>query len=345
MPRNEITATYRIVTPLFLGDARSEWLADTICPTSVKGALRFWWRAVNWRRFRAVTSCDSSALRLLHHEEARLFGSAAGDGQGGQSRFLLRTAFDKPKAEENKWPANDNTGSGYLGLGLWETKGKETGKPQPHRKAFPENHDFRVILRFRPGTQQADIENIRETLRIWGLLGGLGGRGQRRGFGSVAITHLDGRNERTMDEKGYGDRLCSLLGTDTFDTDILTDNPPYTAFGPGFRVIIAASCSDPRKTHNALGQIFKEYRGQNGNLRGQEKIPFGLPLQMVDDKNRRASPLLFHIHPLKGNRFMGVVAFFPTTTFHHDREYADITLFRVEEFLNGKEQIVPPPLP
>lgn len=43
---NKITASYRIVTPMFIGDAKQE--ASGISPTSVKGALRFWWRALNW---------------------------------------------------------------------------------------------------------------------------------------------------------------------------------------------------------------------------------------------------------------------------------------------------------
>lgn len=43
---SKITATYRIVTPMFVGDANQQ--ATEISPQSVKGALRFWWRALNW---------------------------------------------------------------------------------------------------------------------------------------------------------------------------------------------------------------------------------------------------------------------------------------------------------
>lgn len=38
---DKIIACYRIVTPMFIGDAKQE--ATAISPQSVKGALRFWW--------------------------------------------------------------------------------------------------------------------------------------------------------------------------------------------------------------------------------------------------------------------------------------------------------------
>ncbi len=42
----KITARYRITTPMFIGDAAQQ--ASGISPAAVKGALRFWWRALNW---------------------------------------------------------------------------------------------------------------------------------------------------------------------------------------------------------------------------------------------------------------------------------------------------------
>lgn len=112
-----LEATYRIVTPMFIGGA-DQTPADGIRAPSVKGALRFWWRALNWCRLRTATSCDESALRMLHDEEARLFGIAAGSGRDfGQGVFLLRVTRQPKQVAEAGWPQN-NTGSGYLGYGL-----------------------------------------------------------------------------------------------------------------------------------------------------------------------------------------------------------------------------------
>ena len=46
---NTLEATYRIVTPMFIGDAEQK--ATSLRPPSIKGALRFWWRALNWKSY------------------------------------------------------------------------------------------------------------------------------------------------------------------------------------------------------------------------------------------------------------------------------------------------------
>jgi CRISPR-associated protein Cmr1 len=51
-----VTARFQIVTPMFLGGAGQK--AEGIRPPSVKGALRFWWRALNWGRFRQAPGAD-----------------------------------------------------------------------------------------------------------------------------------------------------------------------------------------------------------------------------------------------------------------------------------------------
>jgi len=84
-----IEATYRIVTPMFIGGANHD-PSDGIRPPSFKGALRFWWRALNWGKFYQKNNRDeAAALKALHQEEARLFGSAVKDGKGGQGVFYF----------------------------------------------------------------------------------------------------------------------------------------------------------------------------------------------------------------------------------------------------------------
>jgi len=75
----EIKAIYRIVTPMFIGGANQD-PSDGIRPPSFKGALRFWWRALNWGKFYHECRDKKKALQALHQEELRLFGSAVKDG-------------------------------------------------------------------------------------------------------------------------------------------------------------------------------------------------------------------------------------------------------------------------
>ncbi|MGH8604475.1 MAG: type III-B CRISPR module RAMP protein Cmr1, partial [Gammaproteobacteria bacterium] len=137
-----LQATYRIVTPMFLGGANQD-PSDGIRPPSVKGALRFWWRALNWWRFRNADTDDAAALRELHKEEARLFGAAANDdGEGGQGCFHLRVSEETNNAS----PPNAGDGHKYmLGRGLIGANGTYL------RKAISTG-TFTVKLLFRPKT-------------------------------------------------------------------------------------------------------------------------------------------------------------------------------------------------
>lgn len=318
---NEIKATFRIVTPMFLGGANTSELADTIRPPSIKGAMRFWWRALTWGRIRAQASDDNAALSELHRQEADLFGLAAGANAGGQSRLSLNVRDFKRLGDGeivSNWPLR-NTGSGYLGLGLFESGHRDKGTYQAARKAFPEDRTFTLALRFRPNTRQEQIEELRETLHVFGLLGGLGSRGQRRGFGSVALTKLDGQDTSIASKEAYRSAVERV-----FVSAVSAPVPPYTALSQdsSFK-LFPQTHSKARSAHNALGDAYKQHRGQASNLRGRAKIGFGLPLMDVDTNNRRASPLHFHVHPV-GNEFVGVVLYLPSSLFHPAYEHPDM---------------------
>jgi len=98
----KIEAQFEIVTPMFIGDAEQN--ATEISPSSVKGALRFWWRALNWGRFLEQAGNEAKALQLLHRQEVMLFGGlpekikddeTSKEKQIGQGEFLLRVNQSK----------------------------------------------------------------------------------------------------------------------------------------------------------------------------------------------------------------------------------------------------------
>jgi len=308
-----INATYRIVTPMFIGNAEQK--ADSVRPPAIKGALRFWWRALNWGRCLQEAGSESVALTQLHRQEASLFGSAADENGAGQGRFLLRVRQQPRIALETVWPQN-NTGSGYLGYGLMATN------DQLHREGLREDVDFGLELYFRSKTEPAAVDALIETLRVWSLFGGLGSRA-RRGFGSVTLLDLNGQDAR-LDQAAY-EAAAQCILTDAVAVEAF---PPYTAFNAHARFGILAKGRNARETHNQAGLLYKNHRGQASTLRGAAKIPFGLPLQGVDPDSRRASPLFFHIHALHDGSFAAAVLYLPAV-FHHDRRYqpSDLSTF------------------
>jgi CRISPR-associated protein Cmr1 len=171
--KNTIKATFSIVTPMFLGDAEQK--AVDIRPPSIKGALRFWWRALNWGRLaHECLNDEAAALRKLHAEEARLFGISASNDQGGQGVFLLR--IDSNKMQTRELPSGQGSALGYL-----------KGQGLNTRQAISENQKFSVQLFFRPLVSPIDKKSIADALYAFGLLGALGSRA-RHGMGSVALT-------------------------------------------------------------------------------------------------------------------------------------------------------------
>ncbi len=336
-----LSATYRIVTPMFIGDGNQQ--ATAIRPPSVKGALRFWWRALQWGKIRQNYETDEAALQELHKKEARLFGCAADERKpdSGQGVFLLRIIKQPNLAEwEEKWPLkpinNLSPGSTFLGFGLFESgKGDDY---QPHRRGILEtkNNKFTLRLDFKPTASKDDIASIEQALRVWGLFGGLGSRA-RRGFGAITLTELRHNNNTPLKVSHTQQQYEQTIAEHLTQFREITDYPPYTAFSGQASYKIFTLDKDARKVHNNIGTNYKRFRDEIGKANKLRKCAFGLPLKDHDDINRRASPLFFHVHELQDGTFIGIALFLPAV-FHHKEEYTNTQRFLqpVVQFMEAK---------
>jgi CRISPR-associated protein Cmr1 len=302
-----IEATYRIVTPMFIGDAQQE--ATTISPQSVKGALRFWWRALMWGEIYLDTKNNVAALKKLHELEGKLFGQATDNANA--ALFTLRVNDSAIKYQKKSdWPRGGNDFSGYLGLGLWESGRADKGNYQPHRHYIDENQTFAVTLICSPKVTEAQRDTLSDALIAWGLWGGLGSR-SRRAFGSVALTTLQGNSFVFNTSADYQKASTDLLKKYRLKVPVQS---PYTALNQGSQWLVQTSgFANARLAHQHLGEAFKNYRGQPSRLRGSIKRVFGMPYSggtRLESEARRASPLLFHIHPI-GQQYVNTVLYMP----------------------------------
>lgn len=264
---------------------------------------------------------------MLHKEEARLFGIAAGDQSGGQGVFLLNVVQSTEKAEQ---AFKEMTGAQLylLGQGLGSFKGGN----HTTRSAVI-GGTFSVRLIFRPNTHEDDRKSIADALYLFGLLGSLGSRA-RHGMGSVALTSWSG-DSRTVPQ----DKAAFKAALLAYWTQLPASIPPFTAFSQKSRVDVSAVGNDPLRLLTTVGseqQMYRSY-GQNGKVAGKQaernfagdhdlimdatngkqikdpprRVAFGLPhnyffssTKAKADVNyapqgkdgRRASPLLLHIH-------------------------------------------------
>ncbi len=238
-----IKASYRIVTPMFMGGADLS-PSDGIRPPSFKGALRFWWRALNWGKFESLVE--------LHREEVALFGGSA--EQGGQGAFVLKI---ESVALNNKRFSPKSGHKYLLGQGLYHFK---QGLLRDHIYSG----GFDVVLRFRKSDK---IDTIKEALICLGCLGGLGSR-SRKGFGSLSIVSLKvGEHEQGLPQNV--DELQQLFQSVMNSYDGL---PPYSAFSVYSRIDISQTGKDALELLNIAGSKLQMYRGYGRNQGGKHKI-------------------------------------------------------------------------
>lgn len=368
-----IRATYRIVTPMFIGDADQK--ASGISPASVKGALRFWWRALRWGqiRIRNEIQSDTAALQRLHKEEADLFGTSADNGRA--ARFILRVTSDARSAVLT----TPQSGIQYLlGQGLYHFN---NGYLRP---ALAADALLTIELYINPKSdKQSQIEydtqntQLAQTLLILGLLGGLGSRA-RKGFGSLAIESLTNGKEKVAIPKNIAE-LTDIISRWIHTVGL----PPFTAFSSKTRIDITAQGTKPldilnkvgeeqqlyrsygradhSKEHKIAGKIAEQNFKQDHDLvaniianRQALTIPkrsiFGLPHNyffssngkkadfspIAANRTRRASPLFIHVHQFPDKKAVVIQTLLPSE-FLPDRTALE---FKMGNKPNDKVQVL-----
>jgi CRISPR-associated protein Cmr1 len=338
---NRITATFEVVTPLFLGGADPTRTVE-LRPPSIKGALRFWWRALAWSR-------HNGDLIKIRAEESRLFGTAGDDGEtdgaGGQASFFIRVrSEDKPSTFDPGQVLTDQKGqtvgpgARYCGYGLMEAFGssqKGTKPGQLVRACIRSPWQFTVEIASRTHLDPM----VLSALQLMGLLGGLGAR-TRRGYGSLSLLSLAGDIEPWQPPSNceeYKIELRRIVAAEKLSDQ---QQPPFTAFAKATRLLIARSDRDPFRLLNEIGLKMMLYRswGRNGKIGSGDseknfeddhdwfklkkdfeqahprRAIFGLPhnysrnLGVISKlHDRRASPLFIHIQRLK-NGYVAVLS-------------------------------------
>lgn len=339
-----IVATYRVVTPMFCGGASRE-RAEFRIP-SFKGVLRWWWRALAWSRFggdlRRIReeeallfgSADKGQGRVLirllpgnppQGLETKALLTSGGSVVGPGARYLgygVLEAFDRR-------PTNGKPGA----------RGGELTRP-----CLAAPFELKLELRCRE-LEPSRRDLLLDALRALGLLGGMGAK-SRKGYGSLVLTGL-GATGRDWNEPSSPEALCQQIGD--LQAPEMPELPPYTAFSFRTRHVVlpAAGRESPLGLLDRVGREMVRFRsfGKDGMILGRlrevegnfrddhdlmklpphyrrthpRRVAFGLPHNYGSPRqdqvgpangDRRASPLLIHIHECAGKP-VAVVSFFP----------------------------------
>lgn len=205
----ELRVQLEVVTPILGGSHQTRAIddVDVIRAPSVRGHLRFWWRALY-----AAQYANADAL---YKRESALWGRAATD-DGGRSAVEIRVSVERvgstDTSEIRLFSSRDQpaTPGAYA---LWPARA-ETKTNTPTAPRRQPGTQFQLTLKV-PAAHEAEVKNA---LRAWILFGGYGGR-TRRGLGSLKVLE----NARSwLPSAGTREALTSLFGLDVFEAPTRT---------------------------------------------------------------------------------------------------------------------------
>lgn len=243
---NSVIFKCEIITPMFLAGADGK--TPELRPPSIKGMMRFWWRAIE------KAEKDTEKLKM---EEGQLFGSS--DEKIGKSKFFVRII------------ANNLTTDDF--------------SPVPHStkkfnfKGFNIGQMYSVVL-----SGKDDIAKFKTICELSMLLGGLGKR-SRRGFGSVHCENWDFTNDNEVIQFIL-DKLNSIQ-PDFYKKDmkIYRNSSPKANYPFIKEIALGKPEKDPFGLLKKIGQASHKYRDNAlGSGRPRMASPIYVSIVKMGDK-------------------------------------------------------------
>ncbi len=353
LARQQATQPVRIplvtVTPLFLAGAEPRGAPELRAP-SVRGALRFWLRALAGGCY----GTDGEGLKRVRELEARVFGDSGGKDGFGASKVVV--TLDGSSVEPQEWrpirqsrerrgDREPGAGINYLYWSMGEQRAR--GEQLASKRYFPPDSRFELTLTTRRGTEPSLArEALYHTVRATWLLVHLGGLGARarRTAGSLAaelalrrdqdgtvrrvrIRHLDLPFQLSpvpadaARELGEGLSLARRrLGV---GRSVNRQRPAFEVLDPGWCKIWVFGAWQGRdawmEAVDTVGSWLREIRGR---LSTNERIVFGMPLVIPQQRTtieppppyakveRRMSPLWLTLTRTIDGSLLGVATLF-----------------------------------
>lgn len=254
----KITFEIETITPMFLAGA--EQGKAELRAASIKGLLRFWWRALQ----------AESDIEKLRNRESQIFGSSD-EKMGGGSSFAIRITSDSNLQPVTKsFPFKDNIHKimvtsksknktfpinilEYLAYGPYDPR---TKKIRPY---FDAKTKFNLILHV---FNDSFTDEILKAIHVFAFFGGIGSR-SRNGFGSFFITQQDG----VRSPVGDIDLSVSLKKRVNHNVTL----QPYSSFSHGTKIFCGKKPYDT--WDEALADVGKTYRDiRVGNKKVNESV-------------------------------------------------------------------------
>jgi CRISPR-associated protein Cmr1 len=201
-----------VVTPILGGSVRPRTVdeIEVIRPATIRGHLRFWWRALFGQNYQTADD--------LFQAESALWGRAASD-EGGRSAVEIEVALLQRSGKDESNVELGDTGA----YALWparETRERGVVK-DPAAPRWQPGLRFRLLC-----AVPTDYEReVRDAIRAWLLFGGYGSR-TRRGVGSLAARS---DREQWLPARASRAEFARLFGRDLFAISAVAREMPLLA--------------------------------------------------------------------------------------------------------------------
>lgn len=264
---SSFSVTLKVVTPILGGAAVTRTIdeVDVIRVPTVRGHLRFWWRALYGHEY--------ATPQELHEAESWLWGRAAKeDGDGGRSAVDIQT-FCNPDSRGTKDDTNDFPPDQFYAL--WPAAEQNARPNRPYVPPAPRRLPGTTFTLKLTGSKSCE-HVLRNVVRAWILFGGYGSR-TRRGLGNLTVVENPGDWLPTAATR---EELTRLFGRDVFT--VLPGSSPVEAprlAGASLMVgtpVIGNNAAE-RAWTTALDWL-KEFRqGTNGGVGNRAREPDPAP--------------------------------------------------------------------
>lgn len=250
-----------VITPMFLAGA--DGVTPELRPASIKGALRFWWRALHGD----LVGQDGNLLKLKE-QEAELFGGVGTNAR--RSKVTVRVVETQIMTEQRQFGLELK----YLLYGVEK------------RKFIKEGSTFKIILQIHENDPEK-LKSIKEDLNIvmslFHHLGGIGAK-SRNGFGSVNVLN-----------RKYS--IKNLIDNGVFDG---IPKAPYTSISENCQIF--NSNESYENITSALKDISNFWSTARRKIQSPDRAYIALPYGNVKKPPRHSKIFFMKIFKIKQDR-------------------------------------------
>ncbi|WP_035571253.1 type III-B CRISPR module RAMP protein Cmr1 [Halonatronum saccharophilum] len=307
----------KLLTPLVMHGADNKL---ELRATSIKGLLRFWWRAENCFRYESIEK--------MREAEVEIFGGSYKDEEGNEIHRKSKIKIQIINKNLNKKLASKDSWKEYQGIQylLYSFRVYKDTK-----KYYDIDSEFDVVISTKESISL--LQDVLKSFKNLMFFGGLGSR-SRKGAGNFVVTEFKVINKfiggKVLEENKLKKIKSLFDGNYSFENIERTFNS-IKGYG-SLKELISNICSwgeyssikqfnipgeqnEPSPILDKMGEKYKEFRASKSK---GELVGFGLPIKKLkknyqNNTNRLASKIIFkvmEINPLDNEQEKEYIGYF-----------------------------------